>query len=51
MCTYGFETEKRTIENRIETLSEKDLANDRLPENMEKFMQHILKLCHTFDQK
>lgn len=51
MCTYGIETEKRAIENRIENLSEEELANDRLPENMEKFMQHLLKLCHTLNQK
>ena len=51
MCTYGFEDEKKKIIARIENLSAEELLNDRTHENMERFMQRLLKLCDTFNQE
>ena len=51
MCNYGFTDEIKKIISQIESLSEEELLNDRLHENMEGFLQHLLELCHTFNQE
>ena len=51
MCNYGFSDEKKKITSHIKSLSGEELLNERLHENMEGFMQHLLILCDNFNQE